>query len=166
MDYGNDQSSQKTREPYGKVTEVGQVPIALQEIEELAQIGLKTKNVAEQSDCFKRIQNMAQSALSVTCANPGCLSQMVEGMGGNARIAGVVESVYLRVPQSRLNHVNRLIFEPDGRAIRFSYDDTQYRVDSCLFVEEVTESGLERSRKAIALNDYLLDCSEQMEVQS
>lgn len=78
MNSGKKQSLPKTREPYGKVTEVGQVPVALQEIEELAQIGLKTKNVAEQSDCFKRIQNMAQSALSVTCANPGCLSQMAE----------------------------------------------------------------------------------------
>jgi len=142
------------------------VPIALQEVSEIASC-IKLGDVPPlMQSKMSVIKNLVDSIIAVTCANPGCLSQMAEGMGGNARIAEVVEAVYLRVPQSRINHVNRLIFEPDGRGIRFNYDDTQYRVDGCLFVEEVTKNGLERSRKAMALNDYLLDCSEQMEVKS
>lgn len=78
MNSGKNKSLSKTRQPYGKVSEVGQVPVALMEVRELSEIGLKTKNVAEQSDCFKRILTMADSIIAVTCASPGCLSQMAE----------------------------------------------------------------------------------------
>lgn len=64
---------QKTREPYGKVTEVGQVPIALQEIRELAKANGGYPNRMQ-------ILEILDSVIAVTCANPGCLSQMAEGL--------------------------------------------------------------------------------------
>lgn len=68
---------QKTREPYGKVTEVGQVPIALMEISELA--GKAKLSDWEQVEFqLAQIKQMADSIIAVTCANPGCLSQMAE----------------------------------------------------------------------------------------
>lgn len=77
MSYGKKQSSQKTREPYGKVSEVGQVPIALQEISELA--GKAKLSDWEQVEYqLGQIKQMADSIIAVTCANPGCLSQMAE----------------------------------------------------------------------------------------
>lgn len=68
---------QKTREPYGKVTEVGQVPIALQEISELAGKLLQAGMLSARLDMIKEL---ADSIIAVTCANPGCLSQMAEGL--------------------------------------------------------------------------------------
>jgi len=159
MSYGKKQFSQKTREPYGKVTEVGQVPIALQEISEIAS-GIKPDDgpISLQSKA-KAIKNMADSIITVTCVNPGCLSQMAED--GKAGIAWLVEGVFQRLPQSRENHIVGLSFDSSGQAIRFDYDGTRFRVDRQLFVEEVTENGLERSRRAQGLDHYLT-----MEVQS
>ena len=57
----------KTREPYGKITEVGQVPIALQEMREL----IKAID-------HPALLRLIDSTITVTCANPGCLSQMAE----------------------------------------------------------------------------------------
>ena len=80
MQTGKSKSSQKTRQPYGKVTEVGQVPVALQEIKELtggAGTWASTEN--QVSDYIRRldlIRDMTNSIIAVTCANPGCLSEM------------------------------------------------------------------------------------------
>ena len=70
----------KTREPYGKVTEVGQVPVALQEIRELSLIGASLPNseVAAKTTNLHCIKLIADSIIAVTCSNPGCLSQMAE----------------------------------------------------------------------------------------
>lgn len=80
MQTGKSKSKQKTRQPYAKVTEVGQVPIALQEISEIAS-GIKPDDgpISLQSKA-KAIKNMADSIITVTCANPGCLSQMAEDL--------------------------------------------------------------------------------------
>jgi len=78
MQAGKNKSSQKTREPYGKVTEVGQVPIALQEIRELARFGQRMPEDQVRKR-FGEIESIAESIIAVTCANPGCLSQMAEG---------------------------------------------------------------------------------------
>lgn len=78
MSYGKKQSSQKTREPYGKVTEVGQVPIALQEIKELAE--MRTSPNVTSDYQLRTIGILVNSIITVTCANPGCLSQMAEGL--------------------------------------------------------------------------------------
>ena len=75
MNSGRKQSLQKTREPYGKVTEVGQVPIALQEISELARKA-KLSDWEQVEYQLNQIKQMADSIIAVTCANPGCLSQM------------------------------------------------------------------------------------------
>lgn len=80
MSYGKKQPSQKTREPYGKVTEVGQVPVALQEISELAGKGLKIDQRFEPDARFEMIKEITDSIITVTCATPGCLSQMAEGL--------------------------------------------------------------------------------------
>lgn len=69
---------QKTREPYGKVTEVGQVPVALQEISELAADGFKFVDRERAVEQLQKIDLIARSIIAVTCANPGCLSQMAE----------------------------------------------------------------------------------------
>lgn len=76
MSYGKKQSSQKTREPYGKVSEVGQVPIALQEIKELAE--MRTAPNVTSDYQLRTIGILVNSIIAVTCANPGCLSQMAE----------------------------------------------------------------------------------------
>ena len=78
MSYGKKQSSQKTREPYGKVTEVGQVPIALQEIKELAK--MRTSPNVTSDYQLRTIGILVNSIITVTCATPGCLSQMAEGL--------------------------------------------------------------------------------------
>lgn len=84
MNSGKKQSSQKTRQPYERVTEVGQVPIALQEIKEMASgAGTWASHQNEISDYVRRmgvIRSLADSIITVTCANPGCLSQMAEGL--------------------------------------------------------------------------------------
>ena len=76
MANGKSNSRQKTREPYGKVTEVGQVPIALQEIHELARSSKLTDSFDVIHDNLARIETMADSIIAVTCANPGCISEM------------------------------------------------------------------------------------------
>jgi hypothetical protein len=68
MQTGKSKSSQKTRQPYGKVTEVGQVPIALQEIKELAR--------GNRSTTCQVIEELVSSIIAVTCANPGCISEI------------------------------------------------------------------------------------------
>lgn len=84
MQVGKSKSSQKTREPYGKVTEVGQVPIALKEISELTHHARQLKAPEIAMDALflglGRIQFLIDSVIAVTCANPGCLSQMAENM--------------------------------------------------------------------------------------
>lgn len=78
MNFGKKQSKQKTREPYGKVSEVGQVPIALQEIKELADPLKMEKGSMAGSVRLRTIRDLADSIITVTCANPGCLSEMAE----------------------------------------------------------------------------------------
>jgi len=81
MQAGKSKSSQKTREPYGKVTEVGQVPVALQELKELAKRAADFLSDADVKGCDKsigQIYYLTDSIIAVTCANPGCLSQMAE----------------------------------------------------------------------------------------
>lgn len=80
MNSGKKQQLQKTREPYGRVTEVGQVPVALQEIHELAtRPGGRGEIFLDQRERLEAIGKIADSIIAVTCANPGCLSQMAEG---------------------------------------------------------------------------------------
>lgn len=62
------------------MTEVGQVPIALQEISELAGRLLQVDTQFEQGGRLVMIKQLADSIIAVTCANPGCLSQMAEQM--------------------------------------------------------------------------------------
>lgn len=76
MSYGKKQQSQKTREPYGKVTSIGQVPIALQEIKELAE--MRTAPNVTSDYQLRTIGILVNSIITVTCATPGCLSQMAE----------------------------------------------------------------------------------------
>lgn len=81
MSSGKNKSLQKTREPYGKVTEVGQVPIALQEIKELALMagGAGGKMpFLDQRQRLEAIGKIADSVIAVTCATPGCLSEMLD----------------------------------------------------------------------------------------
>ena len=80
MQPGKSKSSQKAREPYGKVTEVGQVPVALQEIKEMAFDGqrMPKESIENMWKQFELIGKLADSIITVTCANPGCLSQMAE----------------------------------------------------------------------------------------
>lgn len=80
MNSGKSKSSRKTREPYGKVTEVGQVPIALQEIRELAIDAQKIPDPESVRRRLEKIHQITDSIIAVTCANPGCLSQMAEQM--------------------------------------------------------------------------------------
>lgn len=83
MQTGKSKSKQKTREPYGRVTEVGQVPIALQEIKEINfQVCQEiSRNGAVKSTTTPFvISRLIDSIIAVTCANPGCLSQMAEGL--------------------------------------------------------------------------------------
>lgn len=65
MQTGKSKSSQKTRQPYGKVTEVGQVPIALQEMRELIR-----------PIDHPALYGLIDSIITVTCANPGCISEI------------------------------------------------------------------------------------------
>lgn len=79
MQTGKSKLSQKTRQPYGKVTEVGQVPIALQEIKELsASPPRKDGPFLDQRQRLETIDSIIDSIISVTCANPGCISEMAE----------------------------------------------------------------------------------------
>jgi len=154
MSYGKKQSSQKTREPYGKVTEVGQVPVALQEISEIAS-GIKPDDgpISLQSKA-RAIKNMADSIIAVTCANPGCLSQMAEDQ--KPGYAQIVERIFNRIPQSRLSMITGIVFESKHVAVRFNWMDKTFRWDGGRFPEEVTEHGLERSDAAQDLDNYLL----------
>lgn len=74
---GKNNSKQKTREPYGKVTEVGQVPVALQEIKELCERPNKPGEITPEWR-LANISVIVGSIISVTCANPGCISEMAE----------------------------------------------------------------------------------------
>lgn len=77
MANGKNNSRQKTREPYGKVTEVGQVPIALQEIKGLSSSpGGKGEIFLDQRERLEAIDSIVTSIITVTCANPGCISEM------------------------------------------------------------------------------------------
>lgn len=78
MNSGKKQQLQKTREPYGKVTEVGQVPIALQEVSELASFSPRITRPLSPEARLVMIKTITDSIIVVTCANPGCLSQMAE----------------------------------------------------------------------------------------
>lgn len=69
MNGGKNKLRPKTREPYGKVTDVGQVPIALQEMREL----LKRSDINS-----AEVLTILDSIIAVTSANPGCLSEMAE----------------------------------------------------------------------------------------
>lgn len=83
MNSGKKQQSQKTREPYGKVTEVGQVPVALQEIKEINfQMcqEISRDGVVKSTTTPFVVSRLIDSIITVTCANPGCLSQMAEGL--------------------------------------------------------------------------------------
>lgn len=71
MNSGKSKSKLKVREPYGKVTEVGQIPVALQEIRELIGRPDGQWNVAE-------VKTILDSIISVTSANLGCLSDLAE----------------------------------------------------------------------------------------
>lgn len=78
MNSGKSKLSRKTREPYGKVTEVGQVPIALLEISEIASGINPSDGPISLQIKAKSVKNLADSILAITCANPGCLSQMAD----------------------------------------------------------------------------------------
>jgi hypothetical protein len=81
MQTGKSKSKQKTREPYGKVTEVGQVPVALQELRERTDSALeniKYVELTKAQESLVIVRKLADSIIAVTCANPGCLSQMAE----------------------------------------------------------------------------------------
>lgn len=83
MQVGKSKLSQKTREPYGKVTEVGQVPVAFQEVKELVKSGLtliQNGDYGMAVEANRTASIVLDSIIAVTCANPGCLSQMAENM--------------------------------------------------------------------------------------
>ena len=75
MQTGKSKSLQKTRQPYGKVTEVGQVPVALHEIKDLASSPSRAPFL-DQRERLETIDGIVASIISVTCASPGCLSEM------------------------------------------------------------------------------------------
>lgn len=80
MSSGKSKSSRKTREPYERVTEVGQVPIAFQEIRELA--AREWQRSLERGGgtvACQIIADLMDSVIAVTSQNPGCLSEMAEG---------------------------------------------------------------------------------------
>lgn len=148
---------EKTREPYGKVTEVGQVPIALQEMAEVIKHGMYEASHGENENSKRRfeiLQRINDSIITVTCANPGCLSQMADDQ--KPGYAQIVERVFNRIPQSRLSMITGIVFESKHVAVRFNWMDKTFRWDGGRFPEEVTEHGLERSSDAQDLDNYLL----------
>lgn len=140
MKVSKQESSRNIRKPFEPATEPHHVRFVLAEIAVLAK-----------QESQKQVFDLAQSVLGVINRPSGIEAAMIGGL------AQLVERVFLRIPQSRENHISGLIFEPSGDAVRFSYDGTQYRVDSQWFAEEVTPSGLERSRGARALSAYLTE---------
>ena len=156
MSYGKKQFSQKTREPYGKVTEVGQVPVALQEISELVRDARSymVTNRTEADRLLSQLATLTDSLIPVTCANPGCLSQMAEDQ--KPGYAQIVERIFNRIPQSRFSMITGIVFESKHVAVRFNWMDKTFRWDGGRFPEEVTEHGFERSSDAQDLDNYLL----------
>lgn len=79
MNSGKGRSKLKVREPYGRVTDIYQVPVALHEIRELSNYPNSAIGDNEQSlKLLMKIRVLIESIIAVTSANPGCLTNLAE----------------------------------------------------------------------------------------